>query len=210
LQNKCPAPGIVNRIPFHVVRVYATTPSRDHSTPFRVISTCAFSSDPAAPAAVIGEPDHWPSTGNTSIQAMGVERLFWLYPRRPADPFHGLRGDVRTEANARWARPCEDAFEWLGENHPSELMVLIRDGGLHPADLSFAAETAGRWLQSGDARVALVPLLDHHDPGVREGALYGLARHMTPSVAAHVGEISKRDASEAVRAVAEDTLASMR
>lgn len=104
----------------------------------------------------------------------------------------------------------EATLEQLAASAPHELLRLIASATLDPADLTFAAEAAGR-IGAGDAeavRAALLPLLGHASSVVREGAIYGLVLHMDPTVRLRLVEVAARDASPAVRSVAAETLES--
>jgi HEAT repeat protein len=106
-------------------------------------------------------------------------------------------------------RPCEAAFEFLADNHPSELLGLIVSNRLGPTDLTFAAEIAGKLSDSEAVRRTLLPLLMHDDAVVREGAVYGLALHADETVRAALIRHSASDPSPAVRQAATDALADL-
>ena len=108
-----------------------------------------------------------------------------------------------------WDGPCEAAFEFLADNHPSELIGLIVSNRLGPTDLTFAAEIAGRLSDGAAVRRTLLPLLMHDDAVVREGAIYGLALHADETVRAALIRNSACDPSPAVRQAAADTLADL-
>ena len=73
-----------------------------------------------------------------------------------------------------WKGP---SFEELAQSDPDRLLRLISGNTLAFHDLTFAAEAAGR-IATPDAVRALLELLKHHSPLVREGAVYGLAHHV--------------------------------
>jgi HEAT repeat protein len=106
----------------------------------------------------------------------------------------------------RWQEPCEGAFEYLAASHPSNLFDVISSGLLDPADLTFAAEIAGRVPDSKAVRRALLPLLSHREAVVREGAIYGLHQHTDDVVRESLERIAAGDASSAVRRAAVDAL----
>lgn len=79
---------------------------------------------------------------------------------------------LSTEARAAvaaWAEPCEAVFEVIAAKHPKDLLRLCSAGVLRPGDLTFAAEVAGTIADSAAVRAALMPLLYHASPMVREG-----------------------------------------
>jgi HEAT repeat protein len=106
----------------------------------------------------------------------------------------------------RWQEPCEGAFEYLATRYPASLLGLIISGRLDPADLTFAAEIAGRLRDDGAVRRALVPLLSHPEAVVREGAIYGLARHLDAGVRTLLERLAAADPSAAGRTAAADAL----
>jgi HEAT repeat protein len=121
-------------------------------------------------------------------------------------PFDELSASAATDVADRWSEPCEAAFEFLAQNYPHELLKLIASDRLRPTDLTFAAEIAGQLLDSSEARGILRPLLDHGDAVVREGAIYGLARHVDQAVRTELSRLVTSDLSPAVRQAAADTL----
>jgi hypothetical protein len=107
----------------------------------------------------------------------------------------------------RWNVPCENAFVFLAEKFPRQLLYLIETpDGLDAADLTFAAEIAGRIGDHSSVRRALVALLDHREAVVREGAVYGLTRHVDDVARARLRRLAQDDSSEAVRTAALDVL----
>jgi hypothetical protein len=121
-------------------------------------------------------------------------------------PFDELSDEAARAVLARWNRPCEGAFELLAARFPHDLVKLIEQDRLEPSDLTFAAEALGRsnigWL----VRRALKPLLRHASAVVREGAIYGLQKHLNAEVRAALASVVNSDASPAVRNAAEDAL----
>lgn len=126
--------------------------------------------------------------------------------RIPPPPFDELSVDAARAVLARWNRPCERAFEVLAARFPHELAKLIELGRLEPPDLTFAAEAMGRSELSWLVRHALTPLLVHASAVVREGAIYGLQKHVDDSTRAALSILSHDDPSSAVRMAAEDAL----
>jgi hypothetical protein len=125
--------------------------------------------------------------------------------RMAPPPFDELSEGARA-AVSRWNRPCEGAFELLALRFPRDLAKLIQNNRLKPSDLTFAAEALGRSNIGLLVRPVLQPLLSHFSAVVREGAIYGLQRHMDEAVRATLGIVAKDDSSPAVRMAAEDAL----
>lgn len=98
-------------------------------------------------------------------------------------------------------------FELLARANPAELLTLLGSGDLSSANLSFAAEAAGRArLPPAEICAALTPLLHHPKGYVREGALYGLAQLDDAQARRLLGEVAAADVDEDVRQVAAEIL----
>ncbi len=108
--------------------------------------------------------------------------------------------------DARWSDVCEAMFEFLATNYPNDLLKLVAADVLAPPALTFAAEIAGRTSMAAAVRSALLALLDHESPLVREGAIYGLRENADASVRNKLAALAKGDPSPAIRQVASDTL----
>lgn len=121
-------------------------------------------------------------------------------------PVEALTDEAAKAMMERWNRPCEGAFDLLSERFPYDLAKLIENDRLEPSDLTFAAEALGRSSISDLVRRTLVPLLGHDSAVVREGAIYGLQRHINSEIRSTLEEISHIDDSPAVRTAAENTL----
>lgn len=121
-------------------------------------------------------------------------------------PFDELSDDAARAVIARWNRPCEGAFELLAARFPRDLSKLIEQNRIETSDLTFAAEALGRSNMGWLVRHALKPLLRHASAVVREGAIYGLQKHIDVEIRAALETVSKSDASLAVRTAAEDAL----
>ncbi len=128
-------------------------------------------------------------------------------PRIAPPPFDELSDDATRAVITRWNRPCEGAFELLALRFPHDLVKLIGRGQLEPADLTFAAEALGRSNMGWLVRSTLKPLLHHASAVVREGAIYGLQRHIDANARATLETLAKSDPSAGVRSAAEDALA---
>lgn len=120
--------------------------------------------------------------------------------------YEGMDPHVAVKLNLQWKQPCEEMFEYLAENYPTQLAILLRSKVLSPADLTFAAEIAGRANNYESVRSALLMLLEHEHPVVREGAIYGVARHMDDETRRHLLRISQGDGNSVIRQAALDTL----
>jgi HEAT repeats len=103
--------------------------------------------------------------------------------------------------------PCEALFERLAAEDPNRFVALIQQGTLEPHHLTFAAEAAGRIADRVAAVDALLPLLGNASALVREGAVYGLARHIDRGdVRQRLAELATRDPSPGVRDAAREAL----
>lgn len=127
-------------------------------------------------------------------------------PRPILPPFDVMNGLAGRAVASRWSRPCEAAFELLARRHPLDLARLIEKGRLASPDLTFAAEALGRIDASWIVRQTLLPLLEHADAIVREGAVYGLQKHLGDEVRERLTRCARTDVSAGVRAAAEDAL----
>jgi hypothetical protein len=121
-------------------------------------------------------------------------------------PFDELSDEAARAVMLRWNRPCEGAFDLLAARFPRDLAKLIQDNRLEASDLTFAAEALGRSNMGWLVRHALKPLLTHTSAVVREGAIYGLQKHIDPDIHAALKAVSESDVSPAVRTAAEDAL----
>jgi hypothetical protein len=99
--------------------------------------------------------------------------------------------------------PSEALFERLVLDDPGRLIEMLRSNELAPTLLTYAAEIAGRLKL---AVPALVALLGHPAPIVREGAVYGLADHLDDRIRAALRTLADQDPSPGVRAAAEGVL----
>ncbi|EYF00653.1 HEAT repeat domain-containing protein [Chondromyces apiculatus] len=121
-------------------------------------------------------------------------------------PLDVLQAPIAQFVSRRWKEPCEAMFEFLAVQHPASLLRLIEQGKLDAADLTFAAELAGRLKHSEAVRRTLLPLLAHPRAVVREGAIYGLSNHLDEASRERLAELVEKDQSPAVRAAAADAL----
>ncbi len=117
-----------------------------------------------------------------------------------------LSPEARVAVDARWSDLSEAMFEFLAANYPSELLKLVSSDLLSPPARTFAAEIAGSTSLGPAVRTALLPLLDHASPLVREGAIYGLRKHADEAVIKKLKGLAASDPSPAIRQAAHDTL----
>ena len=104
-------------------------------------------------------------------------------------------------------RPPQDSpsiptFERWAKEQPNALLDVIASGELRPTLLTFAAEIAGTHLPSSDVVPTLLNLLEHQDSSVREGAVYGLAKHAGQNIDAALRLLMTSDPSPGVREAA--------
>lgn len=141
-----------------------------------------------------------------------IERLFRemesarteLRPIPP--PFDVLPAHVAAEVAERWTEPCEGVFEYLADKYPGALATLIKDGSLSPADLTYAAEYMGHSPNSAEVRKILLPLLEHPSAVVREGAIYGIRRHLDAGARERLSAMADHDPNSAVMEAATEAL----
>lgn len=81
-------------------------------------------------------------------------------------------------ASSEWGRPCKNLFFDLAFKQSPELIELIQSGHLEDTHLTYALEALGEFEDPHQVRNVLMPFLKHPKPYVREGAVYGLGRHM--------------------------------
>jgi HEAT repeat protein len=95
-------------------------------------------------------------------------------------------------------------WQALAVSDPDRLVAALSGDDLPTWELSFAAEVAG-CLPT--ARAALLALLAHESPTVREGAIYGLAQQLDndPSIREYLTKMT-HDRSGAVREAANEAL----
>jgi hypothetical protein len=103
---------------------------------------------------------------------------------------------------SKWSKPCEAVFEFLSLEDPKSLAKIIQEEPLEASDLTFAAEHMGNCEDTALVKKTLIPLLNHNEAVVREGAIYGLANHLDSVVKYKLFKISKIDKSTAVREAA--------
>lgn len=101
----------------------------------------------------------------------------------------------------------ENEFTVMAESDPLRLVGLLSDGSLRPADLSSAAEAAGRIPRQDVVVLTLLKLLKHESAIVREGAVYGLCYYLpSDEIYSRFKELRSSDPSDGVRSVLEDIL----
>lgn len=102
----------------------------------------------------------------------------------------------------------EAAMERLASEDPKALVAILTAPDPDAVKLTFAAEIAGRTM-SGEAAVvhALLRLLRHESPCVREGAVLGLSHvDYDDSVTRALRRVAANDASPGVREQAKAVL----
>jgi HEAT repeat protein len=97
-------------------------------------------------------------------------------------------------------------WQALAASDPDRLIAALTSPDLPTWELTFAAEVAGEFPA---ARDALLALLAHASPVVREGAIYGLGKQPLeddPALRARLRQIATADGSGAVREAALEAL----
>lgn len=116
--------------------------------------------------------------------------------------------DAGIPIDPNWMHPhCQAATKALVERAPKHLARMIQSGSIEPAYLTHVAETLGQWKNWDEVVTTLLPLLDHPQAIVREGALYGLGvREGTRDerVDPKVLHLRDNDPSESIRLIAKD------
>ncbi len=159
------------------------------------------------------DPDAFVSSNLQRLATSNLGGGFWSL----------VAGAVVDDAK-QWAKPCEEMFEYLAEHKPGRLAELVSGSlltsgdlqlgsvavgrKLTNAELSFAAEAAGRIEDPDLAVTALLALLSHPAAPVREGAIYGIQRHLESSEEGRstLRVLAASDASPAVKRAAADAL----
>lgn len=77
---------------------------------------------------------------------------------------------------------------------------------LKSSKLTYLAEAIGESADSECVRKVLLPLLQHRDAVVREGAVYGLSNHIDEAVRRELQSVAEYDYSPAVRTAAREAL----
>jgi HEAT repeat protein len=101
---------------------------------------------------------------------------------------------------------CPPSYEELALSNPDEILRLL-GADLAPHELTFVAEAAGKLADGNAAVAALLPLLSHASPFVREGTIYGLSRFATrEAVRERLAALAAEDSSPGVREAAREAL----
>lgn len=100
------------------------------------------------------------------------------------------------------------SFSSLAKDDPARLVALVVEHRLADHDLTFAAEAVGSIADRAKAVEVLLPLLQHASPLVREGAVYGLSRHLGwhEWARARLEFVAQEDPSPGVRDAAREAL----
>jgi len=111
------------------------------------------------------------------------------------------------QGGMRRAMPSQENFEYLARHDAPRLLRWIASGDLPDAALTFAAEAAGLIANSIVVVTVLLPLLGHTSAPVREGAVYGLQRHLSePRARDALRHAADADESAGVREAAQEAL----
>jgi len=122
---------------------------------------------------------------------------------------------IQLPSPARAASPREPLawkgppFKTLAKTEPMQLISLVGNSALADHDLTFAAEALGFVENEPAAIITLLEWLGNHkSPIVREGVVYGLARHARTLKNARLllEWMAQKDASPEVRAAAAEAL----
>jgi len=116
------------------------------------------------------------------------------------------RKHISPEALHLWDTPCEALFCYLASQYPGDLAALVRSETLQSQELTIALELLGRIHDSSLARPLLIQNLSHDEAVVREGAILGLASHMTEFLVPVLNTMAQNDVSEAVQTTARETV----
>lgn len=130
-------------------------------------------------------------------------------PRAMPPEYETITNEIKDKIIQWWPRPCEALFEYLATNHPRDLVSLVQCKNIEPTDLTFALEWVGEIEDSSLVRSTLISYLEDESAIVREGAIYGLQKHLDDSVEAFLQAIAQNDPSEGVRLAAQDALDEM-
>lgn len=110
--------------------------------------------------------------------------------------------------NKIWPEPCQAMFEYLAETNPTELIRQI-DEEMHTfrlSDLTFAAEALGDIKDTDVVIPRLYKLLQHESSLIREGAVYGLAKHANKEILQRLQDQYIKETSPGVKKAIEDVL----
>lgn len=148
-------------------------------------------------------------SGQTSIDGyLRVKRHLGARVRRLETPIETPAVGAALEPESPEAF-SEERFIRLAEESPGRLIELLRSKAIaRLALLTFAAEAAGRIANTALVVGTLLPLLQHPDPVVREGAIYGLEPHLDASIEARdaLRSMVRLEPSAGVRGAIEDAL----
>lgn len=146
-----------------------------------------------------------PETASTKVK-MEIRRRF---TDGNANVNSVLLGEIRPPESIRFIQVLPDwkgtSFKTLAKQEPDKLIALVENGKLAEHDLTFAAEALG--LIEGPPLALLGTLARHSSALVREGAVYGLARHRSSLLAqVPLERLAKSDPSPGVREAATEAL----
>lgn len=132
---------------------------------------------------------------------------------RQAESYSSNTRTQEAYLNARWDGDVAATSQMLSRafvrrlvrDLPERVLELLDRTDLPPSELTFIAELAGE-IPSNSVAAPLVRLLSHPSPLVREGAIYGLARHRSPAIDQHLRSVTMADPSPGVREAAAELL----
>lgn len=91
-------------------------------------------------------------------------------------------------------------------NNPAAIADVLRNPATDSVRLTYLAEVAGGALAAELVVPALMDLLKHPSPIVRECALYGLWHHANAEMLVTLAPLAKDDPSECIRGIVQDML----
>ena len=101
----------------------------------------------------------------------------------------------------------QDSARMMARQNPERLLGILRDSSTDSSDLFFAAESAGDLNEPEAVQLLLRLLLKHPSDFVREGAVYGLAMHVSNELVRDaLQRAASSDKSDAVRFAAAGAL----
>jgi hypothetical protein len=119
---------------------------------------------------------------------------------------HRVLPFTRAAKPGRKSAAPEEEFLWMASQNPAQLIELVQAANMRPPRLTFAAEAMGFLEDSTIVKRILLPLLSHPSALVREGAVYGISRHIDANVSEVLRNLSKSDPSPGVREAATEAL----
>ena len=100
-------------------------------------------------------------------------------------------------------------FEKMATTNPRRLIEILTNAVLEPYVLSFAVDASGLLPSTETLSAALLQLLSHRSPIVREAAIHAVADHPSPRAISVLRELAKADENEDVRHAARDVVSEL-